>query len=152
MNNNKDESNNQIANNKSPINLNNDLQILDLSRNLDLKNLIEQPNSIATKQETHFNKSINNLTTSNLIDLNSIKQQKQDQIYLNDYDKLKDNLGNKLDNNSINNLDNNSINNLDNNSINNLDKNLDNNLINNHTIKDNRKFLTKDIDIFDFDS
>ena len=116
MNSKNDESKNLI---------NDDLQIDDFSR--ELKNLIEQPNSIKNLE-----------LNSNLIDLNSTKQ--------NGYSFLS---GFKEDSIVNDNLDNSKIDVIENKSNLIEETKLVNQLDNLQL--DNRKFLTKDIDIFDFE-
>ena len=70
MNGNHDESSNRRPN--APENLRNDLQIIDFSR--DLKNLIEQPNSIPAAPEQADRTQTDDHQSTNLIELNSTKQ------------------------------------------------------------------------------
>lgn len=141
MNHNQDAiESNQNANESS--NLTNGLQILDLSRNLNLKNLIEQPNSIHLKQETHFNGKLStptSLSTTNLIDLNS---------RTNHFKELSNEFANDL---KPENCINGQTNFYNTNEYRIQESKSDSEIGKENHLKDNRKFLTKDVDIFDFE-
>lgn len=126
---------NKYANDESE-NLKNDLNTIDFSSKL--KNLIEQPNSIAVNQ--NLNKTTQSNST-NLIDLNTTRLTNGTK-YLNDYKQNENDYENDLTDYNSEKTD--TKNNKEQSPITNKDNQLNGQ-------PDNRKFLTKDIDIFDFE-